>query len=149
MSKKQNKNVELKITGEETEVDKNIIEHLSDPLMHLIRNAIDHGIESPEERTRLGKPSVARVYLEAKNAGGDVYIIVRDDGAGLNKDKILARARERGLIQKPDSELTDAEIYSTILLPGFSTRDAVSEFSGRGVGMDVVQENITSVGERY
>lgn len=146
MSKKQNKNVELKISGEETEVDKNIIEHLSDPLMHLIRNAIDHGIESPEERARLGKPSLARVYLEAKNAGGDVYIIVRDDGAGLNKDKILARARERGLIQKTDSELTDAEIYSTILLPGFSTRDTVSEFSGRGVGMDVVQENITAVG---
>ena len=146
MSKKQNKNVELKIAGEETEVDKNIIEHLSDPLMHLIRNAIDHGIESPEERARMGKPLIARVYLEAKSEGGDVYIIIRDDGAGLNRDKILARARERGLIQKPDSELSDTEIFSAILLPGFSTRDAVSEFSGRGVGMDVVQQNITTVG---
>lgn len=116
MSKKLKKNVELIIIGEETEVDKNIIEHLSDPIMHLIRNAIDHGIESPEKRASLGKSPVARVYLEAKNEGGDVYIIIRDDGAGLNKEKILERAQARGLMQKPDSNLSDGEIYSTILL---------------------------------
>ncbi|MDD2497284.1 MAG: chemotaxis protein CheA [Desulfitobacteriaceae bacterium] len=146
MSKKLNKDVELEVIGEETEVDKNIIEHLSDPLMHLIRNAIDHGIESKEERDRLGKSPVARVRLEAKNEGGDVYIIVRDDGAGLNKEKILARVRAQGLILKPDSDLSDAEIYSSILIPGFSTCDEVSEFSGRGVGMDVVARNIEEVG---
>ncbi len=146
MSKKLKKNVEMVIIGEETEVDKNIIEHLSDPIMHLIRNAIDHGIESPEKRASLGKSPVARVYLEAKNEGGDVYIIIRDDGAGLNKDKILERARARGLMQKPDSNLSDGEIYSTILLPGFSTCEEISEFSGRGVGMDVVHKNIEEVG---
>ncbi|WP_061213341.1 chemotaxis protein CheA [Syntrophomonas wolfei] len=146
MSKKLKKNVELVIIGEETEVDKNIIEHLSDPIMHLIRNAIDHGVESPEKRASLGKSPAARVYLEAKNEGGDVYIIIRDDGAGLNKEKILERARARGLIQKPDSNLSDGEIYSTILLPGFSTCEEISEFSGRGVGMDVVLKNIEEVG---
>lgn len=146
MGKKLNKNVSLEIIGEETEVDKNIIEHLSDPLMHMIRNAIDHGIESREERIRKGKPANATIRLEAKNEGGDVFIIVRDDGAGLNKDKILARARAQGLLHKPDSELTDGEIYSTILQPGFSTRDEVSEYSGRGVGMDVVARNIEAVG---
>lgn len=146
MSKKLGKDVVLEIIGEETEVDKNIIEHLSDPLMHLIRNAIDHGIESREERVRLDKEPAARVRLEAKNEGGDVFIIVRDDGAGLSREKILARARQRGLLQKPDSELSDGEVYSAILLPGFSTCDTVSEFSGRGVGMDVVVKNIESVG---
>ncbi|HWP97610.1 MAG TPA: chemotaxis protein CheA [Syntrophomonadaceae bacterium] len=146
MSKKLNKDVRLEIIGEETEVDKNIIEHLSDPLMHLIRNAIDHGIESREERIRLGKSPVAQVRLEAKNEGGDVSIIVRDDGAGLSREKILARARTQGLLKKPVSELSDSEIYSTILLPGFSTCDEVSEFSGRGVGMDVVARNIETVG---
>ncbi|MDD4627272.1 MAG: chemotaxis protein CheA [Syntrophomonas sp.] len=146
MSKKQNKNVELVIRGEETEVDKKIIEHLSDPIMHLIRNAIDHGIESPEKRAGLGKSPIAQVYLEAKSEGGDVYIILRDDGAGLDKEKILERARARGLIQKPDSNLSDGEIFSTILLPGFSTCDEISEFSGRGVGMDVVLKNIEAIG---
>ncbi|MDD2421207.1 MAG: chemotaxis protein CheA [Heliobacteriaceae bacterium] len=145
MSKKLNKDVILEISGEDTEVDKNIIEHLSDPLMHLIRNATDHGIESREERKRLGKPPVARVQLEAKNEGGDVYIVVRDDGAGLNKEKILVKAQAQGLIQKPESELSDREIYSAILLPGFSTTEVISQFSGRGVGMDVVAKNIEAV----
>lgn len=146
MNKKLGKNAVLEISGQDTEVDKNIIDHLSDPLMHLIRNAIDHGIESPEERARLGKPAAARVRLEAKNEGGDVYILVSDDGAGLDREKILARARERGLISPFDSELSDADIYSCILRPGFSTCDEVSEFSGRGVGMDVVASNIEGVG---
>lgn len=146
MNKKLGKNVILEISGEDTEVDKNIIDHLSDPLMHLIRNAIDHGIESPAARARLGKPETAKVRLEAKNEGGDVYIQVSDDGAGLDRDKILARAREQGLIRKEDRDLSDADIYSAILRPGFSTRDEVSEFSGRGVGMDVVASNIEGVG---
>ncbi|HEX3011120.1 MAG TPA: chemotaxis protein CheA [Syntrophomonadaceae bacterium] len=146
MSKKLNKEVELEIIGEETEVDKNIIEHLSDPLMHLIRNAIDHGIESPPERIRQGKDIKGKIRLEAKNEGGDVWIIVKDDGAGLNKEKILQRVREMGLSTKSELDLTEREIFSFILLPGFSTRDEVSEFSGRGVGMDVVVQNIESVG---
>lgn len=146
MSKKLSKEVRLEIIGEETEVDKNIIEHISDPLMHLIRNSIDHGIESAEERLAKGKPETGTVTLEAKNAGGDVLIIVKDDGKGLNKEKILARARENGLINRPENELTDKEIYSYIFLPGFSTKDKVTEFSGRGVGMDVVTKNIGAVG---
>ncbi|MEN6462286.1 MAG: chemotaxis protein CheA [Syntrophomonas sp.] len=146
MSKKLNKEVELEIIGEETEVDKNIIEHLSDPLMHLIRNAIDHGIESRQDRIRQGKEVKGKVRLEAKNEGGDVWISVKDDGAGLNREKILERVREMGLTTKSELDLTDREIFAYILLPGFSTKDEVSEFSGRGVGMDVVVQNIESVG---
>jgi len=146
MSKKLNKELELEIIGEETEVDKNIIEHLSDPLMHLIRNAIDHGIESREERNRQGKGEIGKIRLEAKNEGGDVWISVKDDGAGLNREKILQRVREMGLAIKSDLDMTDREIFNYILLPGFSTKDEISEFSGRGVGMDVVVQNIESVG---
>lgn len=146
MSKKLDKEVELILIGEETEVDKNIIEHISDPLMHLVRNSIDHGIEVIEDREALGKPKTGTVTLEAKNAGSDVLVIVRDDGKGLNKEKILKKARENGLLYKAENEMTDREIYNLILLPGFSTKDAVSEFSGRGVGMDVVVKNIETVG---
>lgn len=146
MSKKLNKDVRLEIIGEETEVDKNIIEHISDPLMHLIRNAVDHGIESACGRKAKGKNENGTVTLEAKNAGGDVLIIVKDDGQGLNKEKILARARENGFINKPENELLDKEIYSYIFLPGFSTKDEATEFSGRGVGMDVVTKNISAIG---
>lgn len=146
MSKKLNKEVRLEIIGEETEVDKNIIEHISDPLMHLIRNSIDHGLETVDERKAKGKLDVGTITLEAKNAGGDVLIIVKDDGKGLNKEKILAKARENGLINRLESELTDKEIFSYIFLPGFSTKEKVTEFSGRGVGMDVVTQNIGAVG---
>ncbi|MGE5613579.1 MAG: chemotaxis protein CheW [Bacillota bacterium] len=146
MCKKLKKEVQLKVIGEETEVDKNIIEHISDPLMHLLRNSIDHGIESVEERLSKGKPGFGSITLEAKNAGGDVLIIVKDDGRGLDKEKILARARESGLVNKPESELTDKEIYSYIFVPGFSTKNDITEFSGRGVGMDVVYKNISTIG---
>ncbi|HOQ37989.1 MAG TPA: chemotaxis protein CheA [Acetivibrio sp.] len=146
MGKKLNKSVELEIIGEETEVDKNIIERISDPLIHLIRNSIDHGIEEASERERKGKPPVGKLVLEAKNAGGDVWIIVKDDGRGLDKEKILKKARENNLIHKPESELTDKEIYSFIFMPGFSTSDKVTEYSGRGVGMDIVTKNISMVG---
>lgn len=146
MSKKLSKPVDLVIRGEETEVDKNIIEHLSDPLMHLIRNAIDHGIEESEERLAKHKPAAGLIHLEAKNEGGDVWITIRDDGGGLDKEKILSTAQEHGLINKSENELTDQDIYSFILLPGFSTNTEVTEFSGRGVGMDVVAKNIEDIG---
>ncbi len=146
MGKKLDKEVELILAGEETEVDKNIIEHISDPLMHLVRNAIDHGIETTEVRTRLGKPTTGKVYLEAKNAGGDVLIMVRDDGKGLSKEKILEKARENQLLTKPESEMSDKEVYNLIFLPGFSTKESVTEFSGRGVGMDVVTKSIEAIG---
>jgi two-component system chemotaxis sensor kinase CheA len=146
MSKKLEKDVHLEIIGEETEVDKNIIEHISDPLMHLVRNSIDHGIETAEERQAKGKPKAGTITLEAKNVGSDVLIIIRDDGKGLNKDKILKKARENNLLFKNESEMTEKEIYNLILLPGFSTKEKVTEFSGRGVGMDVVTKNIEAVG---
>jgi two-component system chemotaxis sensor kinase CheA len=145
MSRKLNKNIRLEIIGEETEVDKNIIEHISDPLMHLIRNAIDHGIEPKEERLSKGKNEDGRITLEAKNAGGDVLIIVKDDGRGLNREKILEKARANGLVDRPEHELSDRDVYSFTFLPGFSTKDNVSEYSGRGVGMDVVTKNIEKI----
>lgn len=146
MCKKLDKEVHLDIIGEETEVDKNIIEHISDPLMHLVRNSIDHGIETPEERIAKGKPKAGVITLEAKNAGSDVLIIVRDDGKGLSKEKILKKARENNLLFKNEEDMTDKEIFNLILLPGFSTKEKVTEFSGRGVGMDVVTKNIEAVG---
>lgn len=146
MSKKLNKEVHLDIIGEETEVDKNIIEHISDPLMHLVRNCIDHGIEEPEERVAKGKDRAGVITLEAKNEGGDVLIIVRDDGKGLNREKILKKARENNLLSRDGEDMTDKEIFNLIMLPGFSTKDEVTEFSGRGVGMDVVVKNIETVG---
>ncbi len=146
MSRKLDKDVLLKLTGEETEVDKNIIEHISDPLMHLVRNAVDHGIEMPEERAANAKPKAGLVTLEAKNAGSDVLVIVRDDGRGLNKEKILQKAENQGLLSKPAADITDREIYNLIFLPGFSTNESVTEFSGRGVGMDVVTKSLEAVG---
>ena len=132
--------------GEETEVDKNVIEHISDPLMHLIRNSIDHGIELPEERKTAGKSAAGNIILEAKNAGSEVVINIIDDGKGFNREKILQKARANHLIYKNEAELTDREIYSFVFAPGFSTNDKVTEFSGRGVGMDVVMKNINAVG---
>lgn len=146
MSKKLDKEIVLKIVGEETEVDKNVIEHISDPLMHIVRNAADHGIESPDERETVGKPKQGTITLEAKNSGSDVLIIIKDDGKGLDKEKILKRARENGLLYKPEAEMTDNEIFNLIFLPGFSTKENVTEFSGRGVGMDVVIKNIETIG---
>ncbi len=146
MCKKLDKEVHLDIIGEETEVDKNIIEHISDPLMHLVRNSIDHGIEAPEDRLSKGKEKIGTITLEAKNAGSDVLIIVKDDGRGLNKEKILKKARENNLLFKNEEDMSDKEIFNLILLPGFSTKETVTEFSGRGVGMDVVTKNIEAVG---
>ena len=146
MSKKLGKDVQLRIIGDETEVDKNLIEHISDPIMHLVRNALDHGIESPEERIKAGKPKTGTVTLEAKNSGNDVLITIKDDGKGLDKVSILNKAKENGLLNRPAEELTDKEIFNFIFTPGFSTKNAVTEFSGRGVGMDVVVKNIEAIG---
>ncbi|WP_309121688.1 chemotaxis protein CheA [Paenibacillus sp.] len=146
MSKKLNKDVALHIAGQETEVDKSIIEHLSDPLMHMIRNCVDHGLEAAEERAAAGKPAQGAVWLEARNAGGEVWITIRDDGRGLNKDNILAKAKANGLLHKAEEEYSEREIYSMIFLPGFSTKEAVTEYSGRGVGMDVANKNIQALG---
>jgi len=119
---------------------------LSDPLMHIIRNSVDHGIEYEQERIIKGKPTQGTIRLEAQSEGGDVWITVKDDGGGLDKEKILSQALEHGLIDKAGAELSDQEIYSFILLPGFSTNTEVTEFSGRGVGMDVVAQNIQEIG---
>ncbi|NMB44513.1 MAG: chemotaxis protein CheA, partial [Clostridiales bacterium] len=146
MSKSLDKEVTLNITGEETEVDKNIIEHISDPLMHLVRNALDHGLESAEDRVKAGKEPVGNISLEAKNVGSDVLIIVRDDGKGIKKESIIAKAREKGLLKRPPETMSDKEIYNLILLPGFSTNENVTEYSGRGVGMDVVAKGIEAIG---
>lgn len=150
VSRKLGKDIEFEVIGENTEVDKNIIEHISDPLMHLVRNSVDHGIEDdPEVRTANGKPAKGKITLEAKNEGGKVYISVKDDGKGLVKEKLYNKAFENGLIgDKAMSEFSDKEIYKFITLPGFSTKEVVTEYSGRGVGMDVVVKNIQTIGGR-
>lgn len=146
-SKKLGKDIELEVIGEDTEVDKNIIEHISDPLMHLIRNSVDHGIESDEDRMALGKKEKGKVVLEAKNEGGQVWISVSDNGKGLKKDEILEKAKANGLLgNKSEKDFTEKEIYNFITAPGFSTKKKVTEYSGRGVGMDVVVKNIQQVG---
>ena len=142
MSKKTGKIVDLVLVGEQTEVDKTILENISDPLMHMIRNSMDHGVETPEERKEKGKPEKATVTLEAKNTGGDVVIIIKDDGRGLNKEAIVNKAIEKGITNKKLEEISDKEAYNFIMAPGFSTKEAVTEYSGRGVGMDVVHTNI-------
>jgi len=146
MSNKFDKKAQLEIIGEDTELDKNVLDNLSDPLMHLIRNSMDHGLEPSDERVKLGKDPVGTVRLEARNSGSDVLITVSDDGRGLNKDKLIEKGIAKGLIKKPKSEITDKEAYALIFAPGFSTKEKVTEFSGRGVGMDVVMRNIQKIG---
>ncbi|MDE5864574.1 MAG: chemotaxis protein CheA [Lachnospiraceae bacterium] len=148
VSRKLGKDIEFEMVGEQTEVDKNIIEHISDPLMHLVRNAVDHGIETNEERIDSGKPDKGKVTLSAKTEAGKVWISVQDNGAGLDRKKILAKAKKQGLLDesKPDEAYTDKEVYQFITLPGFSTNEQVTEYSGRGVGMDVVVQNLQSIG---
>ncbi|EHJ46841.1 CheA signal transduction histidine kinase [Solidesulfovibrio carbinoliphilus subsp. oakridgensis] len=138
------KEIELVTVGEETELDKTVIERLGDPLVHLLRNSIDHGVESPEKRTAAGKPATGVIRLAAEHCGGEVVISVADDGAGLDSAAIRVRAEERGLIQ-PGLELTTKELYNLIFLPGFSTAGAITNISGRGVGMDVVKRAIEAL----
>ncbi len=148
VSRKLGKDIEFVMVGDSTEVDKNIIEHISDPLMHLVRNAVDHGIETNEERVDSGKTEKGRVTLSARTEAGKVWISVEDNGKGLDREKILAKARKQGILDesKPDSAYTDKEVYQFITLPGFSTNEQVTEYSGRGVGMDVVIQNIQAIG---
>lgn len=146
MSKKLNKKVDLVTIGGETEVDKTISDALTDPLMHMIRNAMDHAIETPEERVALGKPETGKITLSARNVGGEILIDVKDDGRGLDTDGIMAKAKKNDILTKPESEYTEKEIFHLIMLPGFSTNDNVTEYSGRGVGMDVVRKNVENVG---
>lgn len=148
VSRKLGKEIEFEMIGEHTEVDKNIIEHISDPLMHLVRNSVDHGIETKEEREASGKTEKGRVTLSAKTESGKVWISVQDNGTGLDREKIIAKARKQGILDpmKPDSAYTDKEVYQFITLPGFSTNEKVTEYSGRGVGMDVVVANLQAIG---
>jgi two-component system chemotaxis sensor kinase CheA len=140
----QNKQVQLHLSGEDTELDRNIVEELADPLLHMMRNAVDHGIESPAERQAQGKSAQGNIHLQAAHQGGGILISIRDDGKGLDSAKILSKARQRGLIPA-DSVPSEKDIYSLIFLPGFSTADSVTEISGRGVGMDVVRGGINKL----
>ncbi|MDG0863900.1 chemotaxis protein CheA [Pelomonas aquatica] len=144
LAAKLGKKVELVTQGEATELDKSLVEKITDPLTHLVRNSCDHGIEMPEDRVARGKSEQGTITLIASHQGGSIVIEVRDDGRGLNRDKLIRKAREKG-IDAPDS-MTDAECWNLIFAPGFSTAEQVTDVSGRGVGMDVVKKNITSLG---
>ncbi|MBN2106208.1 MAG: chemotaxis protein CheA, partial [Deltaproteobacteria bacterium] len=142
---KFSKKVRLELKGEETEVDKTVIEHISDPLVHIIRNAIDHGMEKPDRRLELGKDETGRITLEARHDGGDVVIFISDDGGGLNRDKIVKKSLERGLLRGNPDAVKDEDLYGLIFEPGFSTADLVTDVSGRGVGLDVVKKNLEKI----
>ena len=146
MCKKLGKKAELVTIGGETEVDKTINEVLGDPFMHMVRNSMDHAIEMPEERIAAGKPETGTITLSAQNVGGEIVMTIADDGCGLSREAILRKAANNGLLMKSEEEYSDREVYSMIMLPGFSTNKEVTEFSGRGVGMDVVQKNLEKVG---
>ncbi len=139
------KKLKLEMAGEGTEIDKTVIEQLSDPLTHMIRNSADHGIETPETRLAAGKPEIGTITLSAEQAGGSILIEVQDDGAGINRDRVLQVARQRGIVGW-EQQLTDEQVDSLIFAPGFSTAENVSDISGRGVGMDVVLSNIKKIG---
>lgn len=143
LSQESNKKVRLEIYGAETELDKTVVDAMGDPLMHLIRNAIDHGIEPPEERVRLGKPEEGLVKLSAYHEGNNIYIEVEDDGAGIDVEKVKRKAIEKGLISEESiSRINEEDIYNLLFIPGFSTSDKVTDISGRGVGMDVVKRRV-------
>ena len=147
MKIKLNKDVDLIFEGEDTEVDKSIIDSLNDPLMHMVRNSMDHGIEeTAQERIDAGKDPKGKITLAAYSSSGEVVITVSDDGYGINTEKVLAKARKNGLLTKPDEEYSNKEIFNMIMLPGFSTNEEVTEYSGRGVGMDVVKKGIEKIG---
>lgn len=147
MKVKLNKDVDLIFEGEETEVDKSIIDQLNDPLMHMVRNSMDHGIEdNVEDRIAAGKSPKGKITLSAYNASGEVIIVIADDGGGINPEKVLAKAEKNGILTRPASEYSEKEILNMIMLPGFSTNEQVTEYSGRGVGMDVVRKNIEKIG---
>jgi two-component system chemotaxis sensor kinase CheA len=145
LSGRLGKQVELKVTGDQTELDKTVLEKIGDPLVHLVRNSVDHGIEMPQARAAAGKPVVGVISLEAYHKGGNIVVEVSDDGGGLQQERILAKARERGLVGATET-LTDEQVYDLIFMAGFSTADQATDISGRGVGMDVVRRNIKELG---
>jgi two-component system chemotaxis sensor kinase CheA len=145
LATKTGKKIRLETIGEATEIDKTVIEQLSDPLTHMIRNSADHGIEAPEKRLKAGKPEIGTIRLSAEQAGGNILIAVEDDGGGINRERVLQVARDKGIVA-PDVTPTDEQIDQLIFAPGFSTAEAVSDISGRGVGMDVVLSNIKKIG---
>ncbi|HLT55465.1 MAG TPA: chemotaxis protein CheA, partial [Bacillota bacterium] len=141
------KKINLEIIGAETELDRTVIDEIGDPLVHLIRNSVDHGIEMPEVRKKAGKPETGKIILRAYHSGNHVFIEIEDDGAGINREKVQAKAIENGLVTKEEAELlTDDQIAQFILASGFSTAEKVSDISGRGVGLDVVKNKIESLG---
>jgi two-component system, chemotaxis family, sensor kinase CheA len=142
LARKFGKNINFQVSGQETEMDRNVIEEISDPLVHIIRNAIDHGVETEDKRLARGKSPAGTVSLGARYEGNEIWITIRDDGAGLNREKILAKAVEKGMLKGDPAALADEEVWQYIFAPGFSTADKVSEISGRGVGMDVVKRNM-------
>lgn len=147
MGQNLHKDVRLTIIGEDTELDKTIVDSIGDPLMHIVRNSMDHGIEEDvNERTALGKDPQGEIILEAKHTGSDIIITITDDGAGVDTKKVLEKASRNGILTKSESEYTKKEILALLLVPGFSTNEVVTEYSGRGVGMDVVKQNIEKVG---
>ena len=146
-AQKSGKAVELIVAGEDTEIDRNMVDIIADPLVHMLRNGVDHGIESPDERVSKGKPRSGTLRLTASHAGGNVIVELRDDGAGLDRARILRKAVERGLVEE-GTQLSDSDVYNLIFEPGFSTRDAVTDVSGRGVGMDVVRRNVQQLNGR-
>lgn len=145
ISVKAGKKVELVLVGEETEIDKTVIETITDPLVHLLRNSLDHGLEPPDERLAAGKPEKGTVSLTASHEEGEVWVVIEDDGRGLDRDKILEKAISKGMIDGDGSDTSDNEIYNLIFAPGFSTADQVTDISGRGVGMDVVKRNLEKI----
>ncbi len=144
LARKSGKQVNFIMEGEETEIDRNMVELIKDPLVHMVRNALDHGLESTEERQKAGKPTTGTLKLTAYHAGGNVIVEIQDDGRGLDKEKIVAKAKSKGVIED-GKDLSDQEIYDLIFSPGFSTAQQVSEISGRGVGLDVVRRNIEAL----
>jgi two-component system, chemotaxis family, sensor kinase CheA len=147
LAKELNKKIELSIEGAETELDRTVIDEIGDPLVHLIRNALDHGLETTKERTECGKPEEGKVVLKAYHSGNHVFIEVKDDGKGINREIVLNKAIERGVVTLEDSQnLSDSQVYSLLFSSGFSTADKISDISGRGVGLDVVKTKIESLG---
>jgi two-component system chemotaxis sensor kinase CheA len=141
LARKSGKLAELELAGEDVELDRTIVEEIADPLVHMLRNSVDHGLEPPEERAAAGKPAAGRIHLSAWHMAGQIVIEIRDDGRGMDRERILAKARARGLVG-PAEQLSDGEVWQLIFHPGFSTAEKVTDVSGRGVGMDVVRRHV-------
>lgn len=146
MSKSLDKDADLMLIGEDTEVDKSIVDSINDPIMHVVRNAMDHGLEDRQTRLASGKPAKGTITLSAQNTGGEILITIEDDGQGIDREAVLAKAKRQGMLKKNEKEYSNREVYNFLLMPGFSTNEVVTEFSGRGVGMDVVKKNVEKVG---